>query len=222
MKKDKSTVVVIVVMAATFIASLAKGDHNLFPDSDMCMPLAAILGLVSAAIAGAASAGVAGSQAKKAKEAREKAQRELDNWYTNEVAGNVLDRADSRSILSEYRSMVEDQNRKFANNAIKGGASEEAKVALNESANKGYGTAISKILAQGQLRKDKVRDSYLQGKMTNANQEASDYITSGQQMANAISKAGSGISSAIGGMELGQGKVKMEEYDPLAEEDIID
>lgn len=215
---------VMAVMAVTCVVALMAGSNDLSPNIVRCMPLPLLLPLIGMGIsmaAGGASAAISGSQAKKAKESLDKARAELDNWYTNEVAGSVLDRADTRSMLSEYRSMLEEQNRKYAQNAIKGGASEEAKVAMNESANKGYANAVSRILAQGQQRIDRVRDSYMQGKMNIANQEAAGYLQSGQQMANAISKAGSGISSAISGMELGQGKFKMEEYDPLAEEETI-
>lgn len=185
--------------------------------------ISAIIGLIASAISAATSAGVAGAQSKKAKKEQEKAQRQLDNWYENEMAGNILDRADSRSMLAEYRNSMAEQNKKYLNNAIKGGASDEAKVAFNESMNKGYADAISKIAAQGQIRKDQVADSYRQGKMDASTKMADIYMQSGQQMGNAISKAGSGISSAVSGMDLGSvkgaGKSSAGWVDPTTQND---
>lgn len=146
---------------------------------------------------------MAGAQAKKAKAEQDAAQRQLDDWYQNEMAGSILDRADTRSMLAEYRNSVKEQNEKYLNNAIKGGATDEAKVAFNESMNQGYANAISRIMAQGQARKDSVADSYMQGKMDYHNNLADMYMQTGKQMGDAISSAGNAMSTAISGADLG-------------------
>lgn len=231
MKKDKSTLSIVVAFAVcaifAYVCETPTCEGEVGYNVLQCdFGITAILGIISAAIAaasGAASAGVAGAQANKAKKERNRAQRKLDNWYENEMASNVLDRADTRSMLSEYRNTMNEQNRKYLNNAIKGGASDEAKVAYAQSANSGYANAISKIAAQGQLRRDQVVDSYMRGQIDNANQTASDYMQSGQQMSNAISKAGRGISSAVSGMDLGSvkgaGKSSAGWVDPTTQND---
>ena len=211
MKMDKSGLGAVAIIAVTAIVALFGGDAipigEFTKQSDF--GISALISLIIGAATAAASAGVAGGQAKKAKKEQEKAQRELDNWYENEMAGSIIDRADTRSMLSEYRNTMNEQNKKYLNNAIKGGASDEAKIAYNQSANKGYADMMSKILAQGQLRKDQVTDSYRQGKMDASTKMADLYMQSGQQMANTISSAGSGVSSAVSGMDLGSiGKVE--------------
>lgn len=208
---DKSGLGAVAIIAVTAIVALFGGDAipigEFTKQSDF--GISALISLIIGAATAAASAGVAGGQAKKAKKEQEKAQRELDNWYENEMAGSIIDRADTRSMLSEYRNTMNEQNKKYLNNAIKGGASDEAKIAYNQSANKGYADMMSKILAQGQLRKDQVTDSYRQGKMDASTKMADLYMQSGQQMANTISSAGSGVSSAVSGMDLGSiGKVE--------------
>lgn len=214
MKKDKSTLSIVVAFAVcaifAYVCETPTCEGEVGYNGTICpIGIASIIGLAINAILAATSAGVAGAQSKKAKKEQEKAKRELDNWYENEMAGNILDRADTRSMLAEYRNTMTEQNKKYLNNAIKGGASDEAKVAFNESMNKGYADAMSKILAQGQLRKDQVADSYRQGKMDASTKMSDIYMQSGQQMANAISSAGSSASSAVSGMDLGSiGKVE--------------
>lgn len=214
MRKGKWITSELIVLAVSAVVALAcespilEGEVG-YNVAQCDFGISAIISLAIAAASAAASAGVAGAQSKKAKKEQEKAQRELDNWYENEMAGNILDRADTRSMLAEYRNTMTEQNKKYLNNAIKGGASDEAKVAFNESMNKGYADAMSKILAQGQLRKDQVADSYRQGKMDASTRMSDIYMQTGQQMGNAISSAGSGLSSAVGGMDLGSiGKVE--------------
>lgn len=205
MKTDKKDVLAMLIIAITMIVGVVGGD--VIPDSEYTMESAfgigAIIGGILSAASAAASAGVGGAQAAKAKKEQEKAEKELDNWYANEMAGNILDRADSRSMLNAYRTTMEEQSRKYANNAIKGGASEEAQVAYAQAANKGYADAISKISAQGQQRKDRVTDSYLQGKMDAFTKMYDLYMQSGQTMANTISSAGNSAASVFAGTDLG-------------------
>lgn len=205
MKTDKKDVLAMLIIAITMIVGVVGGDA--IPESEYTMKsvfgIGAIIGAVIAAASAAASAGVGGAQAAKAKKEQEKAEKELDHWYANEMAGNILDRADTRSMLSEYRNAMKKQNEKYTRNAIKGGASDEAKVAYNASATQGYADMMSKILAQGQQRKDRVTDSYLQGKMDASTKMSDLYMQSGQTMANTISSAGNSAASAFAGADLG-------------------
>lgn len=209
---DKSSMWVIGFFVVAFACSLFGGSPSIEPHFDGVevveadFGISAIISAVIAAASAAASAGAAANQASKAKKKEAEAQQRLDAWYDNEMAGNILDRADSRSMLNEYRSTMEEQNRKYLQNAIKGGASDEAKVAYAQSANKGYADAISKIAAEGQRRKDVVAEKYLQGKMDADTRMADMYLQSGQQMSNAISSAGGSMASAVSGMNLGTAK----------------
>jgi hypothetical protein len=204
MRKDKLTSGKVIILAVvTTIIALCDSPSRDTLVRQCAVPLLPLIGLGLSLASAGASAGVAGAQAKKAKAEQDAAQRQLDDWYQNEMAGNILDRADTRSMLAEYRNSVKEQNEKYLNNAIKGGATDEAKVAFNESMNQGYANAISRIMAQGQARKDSVADSYMRGKMDYHNNLADMYMQTGKQMGDAISSAGNAMSTAISGADLG-------------------
>lgn len=213
-------------MAVTAIVALLCDEPSLAQGEIPVLQgwIGAALGAITSIGSGIASAITANQQAKKAKAEADKSEALLQDWYDSQMNTNILDRADTLSMLKMYRDTMDEQNRKFQTNAIKGGASEEAKIAYAQKQNKGYADAISRIAAQGQQRKDAVTDAYMQGMRGIHDNRANAFMQSGQTMANAISKIGSGLSSALGTAKWGQGKnqYKMEEYDPLAEEDIID
>lgn len=226
MKKDKSTMALVVVVAITTIVAFL-GDEPSYAQGDTPVLqgwIGAAIGAAASIASGIASAVTANKQAKRAQAEADKSEALLQDWYDSQMGTNILDRADTLSMLKMYRDTMDEENRKFQTNAIKGGASEEAKVAYAQKQNKGYADAISRIAAQGQLRKDQVTDAYMQGMRGIHDNRANAFMQSGQTMANAISKIGSGLTSALGSVKWGQGKnqYKMEEYDPLAEEDIID
>lgn len=215
---------VVVVAITTIVAFLS--DEPSYAQGDMPVLqgwIGAALGAITSLGSGVASAITANQQAKRAKAEADKSQALLQNWYDSQMGTNILDRADTLSMLKMYRDTMDEQNRKFQTNAIKGGASEEAKVAYAQKQNKGYADAISRIAAQGQQRKDQVADAYMQGMRGIHENRANTFMQSGQIMANTISKIGSGLTSALVSEKWGEGKnrYKMEEYDPLAEEDII-
>lgn len=203
MKTDKSTIKVVAMLAITAIVGfLFEGENVAFAESHMCF-ISGLIGAGISAIGGAVSAAVSAAQAKKAREANERGQAYLDDWYNEAVGTNILDRADTQSMLANYRDVMNEQSKKYVNNAIKGGATEEGKVAYAQAQNKGYADAISKIAAQGQAYKDRVSEQYMQGKMAYNQQLADQYMQSGQQMGNALSSAFNSSGSAVSGMKLG-------------------
>lgn len=198
---DKNTIKVALVIAVVGVVSLFCEPSGLCENSMQCFIGSLISGGLSV-LGGGISALVGNAQAKKAQEKRDLAETNLKDWYSSQMNTNVLDRADSMSMLKAYRDIMEEQNKKYNTNAIKGGATEEAKVAYAQETNKGLADAISKISAQGQQRKDQVADAYMQGMMNIRNNEADAYLQSGQQMSNAISGAFNGLSSALSGAKL--------------------
>lgn len=211
MRKDKSTWSVAIALAVVAIVALFSEEPTYAYDSEVVvlqslgwlMPL--ISGLFSLG-GGIASGVMANNQAEKAQEEQAKKEKMLTDWYNSEMNTNILDRADTLSMLKQYRDTMDEQAKKYQTNAIKGGASEEAKVAYAQAQNKGYADAISKIAAQGQQRKDQVTDAYMQGMSGIYDSKANAYLQSGQQMANAISGAANGIGSAVSGIEWGKNK----------------
>lgn len=204
MKKDKSTLMVVIAVAIAAIASAFGCESHMiasFRASAWLMPL--IGGLTS--VMGGLVGGIMGNkQAAKAEKERAKATQALTAWRDKVVNENVLDRADTLSMLKIYREQMDEQGRKFQNNAIKGGASEEAKVAYAQQANKGYADAVSKISAQAQSRKDMAEQEYMRGMVDIYNKAADSYMQAGQQTSNAASSAFGGLGSALSGIEWGK------------------
>ena len=195
-------------MAVTAIVALLCDEPSI-PQGDIPVLqgwIGAALGAITSIGSGVASAITANQQAKKAKAEADKSEALLQDWYDSQMNTNILDRADSLSMLKMYRDTMDEQNRKFQTNAIKGGATEEAKIAYTQKQNKGYADAISRIAAQGQQRKDAVTDAYMQGMRGIHDNRANAFMQSGQTMANALSKIGSGLTSALGSVKWGQGK----------------
>lgn len=200
---------VVVVAITTIVAFL--GDEPSYAQGDTPVLqgwIGAVIGAAASIASGIASAVAANKQAKRAQAEADKSKALLQNWYDSQMNTNILDRADTLSMLKMYRDTMDEQNRKFQTNAIKGGASEEVKIAYAQKQNKGYADAISRIAAQGQLRKDQVTDAYMQGMRGIHDNRANAFMQSGQTMANAISKAGSGLGSALGSVKWGQGKAQ--------------
>lgn len=204
MKVDKSTWSIVAVMAIAAIVgcigdrpteSIAEGVEVV-----QCW-IGALIGGLSSIAGGVTSAIVANQQAKKAQAQQDLAQAQLQDWHDSIQNTNILDRADTQAMLNAYRDAQEEQMRKYQTNAIKGGASEEAKVAYAQAANKGYADAISKIAASGQQRKDMAADAYMQGMQNIYNQKANAYLESGKAMGSAISGAFNSIGSALGGVD---------------------
>ena len=185
----------VMVMAA--IVSIIEGNEPLFEGAQMGFWGGLVGGLVS--LAGGIASGVLGNQqAAKAREELDKSQAMMDRWYKDEMSANILDRADTLSMLKRYREAQEEQSRKYANNAIKGGASEEARVAYAQAANKGYADAVSQIAAQGQAHKDQVTQAWMQGKQAYHNNLAQLYQGAGQNIANVTSSAFNSLANIIG------------------------
>lgn len=166
-----------------------------FPDGDVQM---AWLGALISGL-GSVAGGVAGSiQAAKQRKELDKQQKELDQWYRGEMGTHYLDRADSRSMLKRIRDYYDERMRKQDTSNIKGGASEETKVAQAVAANKGIADATSRISAVGQQHKDNV-DSQYRRLSYNIGMQKADLAGSGaQSLANSLASSGSVLGDIVG------------------------
>lgn len=209
MRKDKSTLKVAIVLAVVAIVALFSEEPN-YAYSGEAEVLQGWIGALISGVAnvagGIASGIVANKQAAKAQAEQAKSEQMLKDWYDTKVNTNILDRADTLSMLKQYRDAMDEQNKKYQTNAIKGGASEEAKVAYAQAQNKGYADAISKIAAQGQAQKDQAEYAYMQEMRGINNDKANAHIQSGTAMSNVISQAVKGIGNALGSINWGGGK----------------
>ncbi|MBR2032738.1 MAG: hypothetical protein IKA04_11105 [Alistipes sp.] len=200
---DKSTISVVIVLALTAVASF-WGDGVCVEGSKQAVAWIAPLigGLVSlgSSIAGAAM----GNKASKQKaSAYDQAWGEYEDWYEGQMNTSILDRADTLSMLKRYRDWQEENAKKYQTNAIKGGASEEAKIAYAQEANKGYADAISRIAAMGQQYKDRLSQNYATNRF-NFQTKRADMATDGAQaVASGIANAGGVVGDLIGGIDWG-------------------
>ena len=196
-KTNKSTLAIIALLAICAVVSGFYGNETTIEGGMMCW-IGAAIQAGTKIVGAAAGAAVSAAQAKKARAEMDKAQQYLDNWYNTTMNTSVLDRADTQAMLSDYRNTMAEQGQKYLNNAVKGGATEEGRIAYQTSANKGYADAISKMQAQAQAHKDQVSQSYMQSKMEHHNNLADQYLKAGQQMSSAISGAVGGAGDALG------------------------
>jgi hypothetical protein len=75
----------------------------------------------------------------------------------NEINSNYLDRADSRAALRAVTDSNTEAMRQLNTNAIRGGASDEAKVAAASQLNKRTADVVSDIAAMGEQYKDSLK-----------------------------------------------------------------
>lgn len=126
--------------------------------------LAPLIGAASQAASGIAGTIMANKQQQKVDEAIDARERRLDALRDAEMSTSYLDRADSREMLRKVAQYNDEQMKALNTNAVKGGASEEAKVAAASQLNRNYADAIGSIASAGQRHRDMVQDRYWRGK----------------------------------------------------------
>ncbi len=216
---DRSTISVVIVLALTAVASFI-GEGCCFEGSTQAWVGALIGAAVSIASSIAGSAMANKAQKQKAS-AYDQAWGEYEDWYEGQMNASILDRADTLSMLKRYRDWQEEEAKKYQTNAIKGGASEEAKIAYAQKANKGYADAISRIAAMGQQYKDRLSQGFMQQQLGYKQKRADLTAEGAQTVANGIANAGGAIGDLVGGMNWG-GKKKLSpgpNYEPSMEDD---
>ena len=198
---DKSTISVVIVFALAAVVSFI-GEPQGFEESSQAWIGSLIGGLVS--IGGSiAGAEMGNKAAKQQAQAYDEAWGNYEDWYEGQMNTSILDRADTLSMLKRYRDWQEETAKKYQTNAIKGGASEEAKIAYAQEANKGYADAISRIAAMGQQYKDRLSQGFMQQKLGYQQKRADMAAAGTQAVASGIANAGGTLGSLIGGMNWG-------------------
>lgn len=201
---DKSTISVVIVLALAAVVSFI-GEPQGFAESSQAWIPALVGGLIS--LGGSIAGAITGNQATKQQmEAEDQAWSNYEDWYQAQMNTNILDRADTLSMLKRYRDWQEENAKKYQTNAIKGGASEEAKIAYAQQANKGYADAISRIAAMGQQYKDRLSQGFMQQKLGYQQKRANMVGAGAQAVASGIANAGGTLGSLIGGMDWGAKK----------------
>lgn len=141
---------------------LAEWAFDLGPqgfEESSCAWVGALVSGVMQLAGGIAGTTQANKQAQKVDEQIGAQQRKLDAWRS--AQSNFMDRADSREMLRRVAQHNEEQMKTLNTNAIKGGASEEAKVAAASQLGRNYADAVGAIASAGARRLDSVENEYL-------------------------------------------------------------
>lgn len=134
---------------------------------------------------------------KKKKDAEERYQSQIQGEMEkldNEISTNFLDRADARNAIRKVTDANNETLRQLNTEAIRGGATDEAKVAMASQLNKRTADVVGDLAAVGEQRKDALKDKKREltlGLMEHQYQLGSD--TSG--MDTLLSNIGSAASS---------------------------
>ena len=157
-------------------------------------PVALAIGAGISALSSIAGGVSANKRRKKADQILEDRRRRLDEWYQSEMNQPYLDRADSRAMLKRIRDYNEDELKALNTNAIKSGATDEAKVAAAGKLNKKYSQVVAQIAGLGEQHKDQIQQQYQArlDNLDNARYEAESGKISGMQ--NMVS----GVGDAFG------------------------
>lgn len=97
---------------------------------------------------------------KRKKEAEEKYSAEIDKLrgeLDNEIGSNYLDRADARAAIRRATDANTEALRQLNTQAIRGGATDEAKVAMASKLNKGTADLVGHLAGVGEQHKDRMK-----------------------------------------------------------------
>lgn len=103
---------------------------------------------------------------------QEEAQARYEEGLMSEIRSNYLDRADSQAAIRRIIDYNNDVSRRQQTNAIKGGASDEARVALAAQQSRALGDTIGEIAGQGARYKAQLRDQMRQSRLQHDRQMA--------------------------------------------------
>lgn len=127
-------------------------------------------------------------------------QSELQSWYDKEYNTNYLDTAEAKGTLRVLsNNMKESMQKVDQGNAIQG-ASDEARVATADKAQRRYGDTVARIAGHGTQYKDAIRREYAGRKM---NLDALQAQNLQQKSANWSNFANNALSAGVGFAEAG-------------------
>jgi hypothetical protein len=159
--------------------------------------------LIGAGLNIAASAIGSAIANKRKREAEQKYQAGINEQIdelNNEINGNFLDRADARNALRKVTDANTETLRQLNTDAIRGGATDEAKVAMASKLNKQTADVVGDLAAIGEQRKDALKGQKRSLKLgLLQHQYAQDADTSGiDTIVQGVGAAANAIGSAWG------------------------
>lgn len=158
-----------------------------------------MIGLIGSAVGalGSLFSGIsARNQARKAEKQLEQRKADLQSEYAQEKNTDYLDTETARSTLALLRRQNKRAQEALNNNAVKSGASDEAKVAAAARQNENYANAVSQIAGMGTQYKQRLKENYQQRLDSLDNALYSTQMSKAQATNDMIG----GITNAVGGM----------------------
>lgn len=123
----------------------------------MVIPLGTIVGAGINLVANGIGSYYANKQKKEAEAAYKEEQEKLLGEINEDLNTNFLDRADSRNALRKLTDSNTEAMRQLNTGAIRGGATDEAKVAMASQLNKRTADVVGDLAALGEQRKDALK-----------------------------------------------------------------
>lgn len=119
--------------------------------------LGAIIGGGLSVLANAIGTAVANKQKREAQEALDKQYEQQIGEINTEIGTSYLDRADSRQALRKVTDANTEALRQLNTSAIRGGATDEAKVAMASKLTQQTADVVGDLSAMGEQHKDKLK-----------------------------------------------------------------
>ena len=164
--------------------------------------------MIGAIIAAAISAIASGVGTHLANKKKAQAQEKYESGINKEVAdldaeinSNYLDRADARNAIRQVTDATNESMRQLNTDAIRGGATDEAKVAMASKLNKNIANTVGTLAGIGEQRKDSLRGQKrnlrlgLLGHQYNVDSDTSGITTMLQGISNAASTIGAAATT---------------------------
>lgn len=164
-----------------------------------------MIGAIIAAAISAIASGVGTHLANKKKaQAQEKYEAGINKEVADldaEINSNYLDRADARNAIRQVTNATEESMRQLNTDAIRGGATDEAKVAMASKLNKNIANTVGTLAGIGEQHKDSLRGQKrnlrlgLLGHQYNVDSDTSGITTMLQGISNAASTIGAAATT---------------------------
>lgn len=164
--------------------------------------------MIGAIIAAAISAIASGVGTHLANKKKAQAQEKYEVGINKEVAdldaeinSNYLDRADARNAIRQVTDATNESMRQLNTDAIRGGATDEAKVAMASKLNKNIANTVGTLAGIGEQHKDSLRGQKrnlrlgLLGHQYNVDSDTSGITTMLQGISNAASTIGAAATT---------------------------
>ena len=161
----------------------------------------AIIAAAISAVASGIGTAVANKRKREAEEKYAQQQQGLINDINDELNSNYLDRADSRNAIRKVTESNKEALRQLNTDAIRSGATDEAKVAMASQLNKRTADVVGDIAAIGEQHKDSLRRdrrSLLAGKALHEYQVGSD-VSGMDRVIQGVGSAANAIGAGIDG-----------------------